>query len=77
MAEIHFGVWNIEWMNSIFEGEPQFKVGDTKIRGPRKKEKKHGRRLEQRYRRRDQPDEPPGISGSRGTQQGRGAATFF
>ena len=37
MAEIQFGVWNIEWMNSLFEGDPpQFKAGDTKVRGPRK-----------------------------------------
>ena len=36
MAEIQFGVWNIEWMNSLFEGDPpQFKAGDTKVRGPR------------------------------------------
>ena len=37
MAEIQFGVWNIEWMNSLFEGDPpQFKAGDTQVRGPRK-----------------------------------------
>ena len=37
MTEIQFGVWNIEWMNSLFEGDPpQFKAGDTKVKGPRK-----------------------------------------
>ncbi len=37
MAEIQFGVWKIEWMISLFEGDPpQFKAGDTKVRGLRK-----------------------------------------
>ncbi len=37
MAEIQFWVWNIEWMNSLFEGDPpQFKAGGTTVRGPRK-----------------------------------------
>ncbi len=37
MSEIQFGVWNIEWMNSLFEGDPpQFKAGDMKVQGPRK-----------------------------------------
>ena len=37
MTEIRLGVWNIEWMNSLFEGDPpQLKGGDTTIRGPRR-----------------------------------------
>ena len=37
MADIQVGVWNIEWMNSPFEGDPpQFKAGNTKVKGPRK-----------------------------------------
>jgi hypothetical protein len=38
MTEIRLGVWNIEWMNSLFEGDPpQLKQGDASVRGPRKK----------------------------------------
>lgn len=34
MAEIQFGAWNIEWMNSLFKGDPpQFKVGETAVKG--------------------------------------------
>ena len=37
MTEIRLGVWNIEWMNSLFEGDPpQLKQGDIAIRGPRR-----------------------------------------
>ncbi len=37
MSDINFGVWNIEWMNSLFEGDPpQFKPGETTIRGPKR-----------------------------------------
>ena len=37
MTEIHFGVWTIEWMNSLLEGDPpQFKAGNTKARGLKK-----------------------------------------
>ena len=37
MTEIRLGVWNIEWMNSLFEGDPpQLKQGDIAVRGPRR-----------------------------------------
>ncbi len=37
MVNIRFGVWNIEWMNSLFEGDPpQFKADNSEVRGPRK-----------------------------------------
>ena len=37
MARLKFGVWNIEWMNDLFTGDPPvFKSDDDEIRGPRK-----------------------------------------
>jgi hypothetical protein len=36
MAQIKFGVWNIEWMNDLFTGDPPvFKPDDSKVRGPK------------------------------------------
>jgi len=47
MAEIQFGVWNIEWMNSLFEGDPpQFKAGGHK--GSWAKKKQHRRQQNKR-----------------------------
>ena len=38
MAQIRFGVWNIEWMNDLFVGDPPtFKSDDVEIRGPRRR----------------------------------------
>lgn len=36
MAPITVGLWNIEWMNDLFTGDPpRFKPGGDKVRGPR------------------------------------------
>lgn len=37
MAQIKFGVWNIEWMNDLFTGDPPvFKSDESRVRGPRR-----------------------------------------
>lgn len=34
MANIRFGVWNMEWMNDLFTDGPAFKSDDRQVRGP-------------------------------------------
>lgn len=34
MANIRFGVWNMEWMNDLFTDGPSFKEDGKKVRGP-------------------------------------------
>lgn len=37
MASFKFGVWNVEWMNDLFQGDPPtFKPDDETIRGPKR-----------------------------------------
>ena len=37
MGEVKLGVWNVEWMNDLFEGDPPAFKGDAEpVRGPRK-----------------------------------------
>jgi hypothetical protein len=39
LTKTQFMNWNIEWMNSLFEGDPpQFKARDTKVTGGQKKQ---------------------------------------